>query len=274
MLAMLLAVDVGNSNTAIGVFAGTQLCCELHVSTSRHWTRDEAAVMLRQYLDLHGVDQGKIDQAVIACVVPPCLRPLVEALRKYWGVESLVVGPGVRTGMPIRYDAPRDVGADRIVAAVAAHERYAKPRGVEFGVIVVDFGTATTFDVISPQPEFVGGAIAPGIGISADALVSRAARLSRVELEFPPQVVGRNTAQAMQSGLFFGYLGLIEGMIARISEEIAWPSVIVATGGFGSLIASRTDKIEHVDDSLMLVGLRMIYLRNQGPNETHALAPD
>ncbi len=263
---MLLAVDVGNSNTSFGVFEGEELRCELRVGTRRGWTRDEFAITLERALALRSYNFEAITAAVLASVVPPVQRPIVEGLERYVGVEALVVGPGVRTGMPVLYEPPKDVGADRIVAAIAAHEGYAKGRGVDGGntaMIVVDFGTATTFDVISPRPEYLGGAIAPGVGISADALFQRAARLPRVDVVKPPTVVGRNTVDAIESGLFFGYVSLVEGMLARIRAELDWPARVVATGGLARTVAHETTAIDAVDDNLMLEGLRMIYARNR-----------
>ncbi len=267
---MLLAVDVGNSHTTFGLFGeapaqgGEQLRCELRLSTRHGWTRDEVAIALRQGLELAGYSLASVDAAVIACVVPPALGPLREALTRYGGFEPLVVGPGVRTGMPIRYDPPQDVGADRIVTAVAAHERHGGTGAEKNGVIVVDFGTATTFDVVSPAPEYLGGAIAPGIGISADALFARAAKLPRVDATKPDRVIGRNTVGAIQSGLVNGYLGLVEGLIARIEAEVDFPTRVVATGGFASVIAPQTPAIDVVDDALVLEGLRIIHARNRG----------
>lgn len=256
---MLLAVDVGNSHTTVGVFEGEVLRCELRLATRRGWTRDELAVGLRQALGLADLDFGQLRHAIVACVVPPVLGPLQQALARYVGVEPLVVGPGVRTGMPIRYDPPQDVGADRIVTAVAAHERHAAP---EHGIVVVDFGTATTFDVVSPKPAYLGGVIAPGIGIAADALFARAAKLPRVDVSRPERVVGRNTVGAIQSGLVYGYIGLVEGLIHRIREELEWPCRVVATGGFAPVVADQSAAIDVVDDALVLEGLRLIHLRN------------
>lgn len=258
---MLLAVDVGNTQTSIGVFDGDQLRCESRCSTRRDWTRDEAAVTITGLLRLHGIELSEIKHSVVACVVPPALRPLVQALRQYVGGEPVVVGPGVKTGMPIRYEPPQDVGADRIVTAVAAFRRYGEHD--KRGVIVVDFGTATTFDVVSPRMEYLGGAISPGIGISADALFSRASKLPRVSVSRPEKVVGRNTVGAMQSGLFYGYVGLVEGMIRRILAEVGWQAAVVATGGFASTLAPETDAIDAADDALMLEGLRLIFDKNQ-----------
>ena len=263
--AVLLCVDVGNSHTTIGLFAGQELRAELRISTRRSWTRDEFAIALRQALQLSGYDFADLDDAVVACVVPPALGPLREALTRHGGFEPLVVGPGVKTGMPIRYDPPQDVGADRIVTAVAAHVRHgAGSSDGRVGVVVVDFGTATTFDVVSPAPEYLGGVIAPGVGISADALFARAAKLPRVDPIRPASVIGRNTVSAIQSGIVNGYLALVEGMIARIRAELDWPVRVVATGGFAHTIARESGVIDVVDDALVLDGLRMIYARNRG----------
>ncbi|NVB38499.1 type III pantothenate kinase [Pseudenhygromyxa sp. WMMC2535] len=262
---MLLAVDVGNTNTSIGVFEGEALRCELRLATRRNWTRDEFAIALERALALQGYGFAAIADAVIASVVPPVQGPLVEALRRYVGVQALVVGPGVEAGMPVRYDPPKDVGADRIVAAVAAHRRYGRSEaGEALAVIVVDFGTATTFDVISATPEYLGGVIAPGVGISADALFARAAKLPRVDVVKPATVIGRNTVDAMQSGLFYGYVGLVEGMLARIRGELGNTAQAVATGGLARKVAHETQAIDHVDDSLMLEGLRLLWEMNSG----------
>ena len=217
-------------------------------------------MQLRQALALRDIEFSQLRSAVISSVVPPVSGPLREALERYADLEPLVVGPGVKTGMPIRYDPPQDVGADRIVTAVAAYRRHGKEGA---GIVVVDFGTATTFDVVSPVPEYLGGVIAPGIGISADALFARAAKLPRVDTVRPPAVVGRNTVAAIQSGLVNGYLGLVEGLITRIRDELSWPIVVVSTGGFANSICGDSELIDAVDEDLALQGLRMIYERNQ-----------
>ncbi|MGB1698459.1 MAG: type III pantothenate kinase [Nannocystaceae bacterium] len=258
---MLLAVDIGNTHTCVGLFEGDELRCELRLTTHRDWTRDEVAVTLVQALELRGLSLAVVDEAVLACVVPPALKPFSEAIQRYAEVTPLVVGPGVKTGMPIRYEPATDVGADRIVSAVAAHAAYGDP-GAGRGVVVVDFGTATTFDVVSPTPEYLGGAIAPGIGISADALFTRAARLPRVALKMPEQVVGKNTIASLQSGLMYGYVSLVEGMVQRLREDIAWPVTVVGTGGLATTIAAVTSSIDIVNERLMLDGLRLIFERN------------
>ena len=271
---MLLAVDVGNSNSSIGVFEADRLCCELRLATHRDWTRDEFAIKLERALALQDLGFANIHAAVLASVVPPVTEPIVAALARYVGVEALVVTPGLDTGMPVLYDPPQDVGADRIVAAVAAHQRYAKPSlgdapgaagEPNLALIIVDFGTATTFDVVSPTPEYLGGVIAPGVGISADALFRRAAKLPRVDVAKPASVVGRNTVGAIQSGLFYGYVGLVEGVLTRIRAELSWEARVIATGGLARKVAHETAAIDIVDDNLMLEGLRLLHLRMHGP---------
>ncbi len=259
---VLVAVDVGNSHTTVGVFDDADaLLGEIRLETRRGWTRDEFAIALRQGLSLKGLSLSHIDDAVLACVVPPAQPVIEQALSTYVGIQPLVIGPGVKTGMPIRYEPAQDVGADRIVTAVAAHHRHATP---EHGIVVVDFGTATTFDVVSPRPEYLGGAIAPGVGISADALFSRAAKLPRVEAARPATVVGTNTVAAIQSGLVYGYVGLVEGIISRIRDEVAWPVRVVATGGFARMVSETSTALDVVDDALVLEGLRLIYFKNRG----------
>lgn len=262
---MLLAIDVGNSNTSVGVFSGVDLRCELRLTTQRNWTRDELAVALERVLALAGVRLTDLHDAVVASVVPPVLSPLLRALSRYAGLDALVIEPGLDTGMPILYDPAHEVGADRIVAAIAAHQRYGATRDPEpaRGVIVVDFGTATTFDVVTPVPEYLGGVIAPGIGISADALFARAAKLPRVDIARPARVIGTNTIVAVQSGLLYGYVGLVEGMIRRIRGELDYPVAVVATGGFAPNVARETDVIDAVDDALVLEGLRLIHARHR-----------
>jgi type III pantothenate kinase len=261
---MLLAIDVGNSNSSIGVFEGEHLRCELRLATHRDWTRDEFAIKLERALALQSMGFAGIHDAVLASVVPSVTEPIVAALARYVGVEALVVTPGLDTGMPVLYDPPQDVGADRIVAAIAAHDRYARADGITKAIIIVDFGTATTFDVVSPTPEYLGGVIAPGVGISADALFRRAAKLPRVDVAKPASVVGRNTVGAIQSGLFYGYVGLVEGLLARIRGELSWEVRVIATGGLARKVAHETAAIDIVDDNLMLEGLRLLHLRKRG----------
>jgi type III pantothenate kinase len=253
---MLLVVDVGNTNIVYGLFAGAELVHQFRVESGRGRTSDEYAVVLRELLAMRGVAPSSVDAAIIASVVPSLTEPMIDLVRTGFGREPMVVGPGIRTGMAILYENPREVGADRIVNAVAAFERF------KAGLIVVDFGTATTFDCVTPKGEYLGGVIAPGIQISADALFSRAARLPRVEIAKPPKVVGRNTLHSMQSGIVYGYVGLVDGLVERLKEELAYPCSVIATGGLARLIAPLSKTIEEVDDILTLVGLRILHERN------------
>ena len=254
---MLLAIDVGNTNIVYGLFDGTALVRQFRVETGRGRTADEYAVVLRQLLAMHDVAPEAVSAAILASVVPALTEPMVELVRRGFGKEALVVGPGVKTGMSILYENPREVGADRIVNAVAAYEK------VKAGVIVVDFGTATTFDCVTPKGEYLGGVIAPGIQISADALFTRAAKLPRVEIALPPKVVGRNTLHSMQSGIVYGYVGLVDGMIERLRQELGYEAAVIATGGLARLIAPLSKFIQEADDVLTLVGLRILHERNQ-----------
>jgi type III pantothenate kinase len=253
---LLLTIDVGNSNTVLGVFDGSELRAHWRLTTRREQTADEYRILVRNLFAGSGLDPARVEAIALASVVPPLTPVLVELARRYLGRDPLVIGPGVKTGMPILYEPPSDVGADRIVNGVAAFATYGGP------VIVVDFGTATTFDVITRRGEYVGGVICPGIGISADALFQRAARLPRVDVRDPGRVVGRTTVGSMQSGLYFGYAAMCEGLIARIRAELGEPARVVATGGFAGTLAAEIPSIETVDPVLTLVGLRLIFERN------------
>lgn len=253
---MLLAVDVGNTNISYGVLDGARLVHHLRTESNRQRTADEYAVLVRQMLQLRGLDPSVVDAAIIASVVPALTDVMVDFVERAFGLEAAVVGPGIKTGMPILYEDPREVGADRIVNAVAGYE-WAKG-----SVIVVDFGTATTFDCVSPKGEYLGGAITPGVQISADALFARAARLHRVELALPPKAIGRNPTQSMQAGIVFGYAGLVDGLCARLTRELG-PARVIATGGLAGLIGKQTESIEHVDPDLTLTGLRLLHERNR-----------
>ncbi len=254
---MLLAIDVGNTNTVVGAFDGAILRHDWRLQTSQNRTADEYGILLRQLFELSGVDPGKVNAVAISSVVPPLALTLEQMVVRYFKVKPLFVGPGVKTGMPILYENPREVGADRVVNAVAAYERWRQ------GLIVVDFGTATTFDAVSQKGEYLGGAICPGIAISMDALCRAASKLPRVEFAKPPNVIGRNTVASMQAGLVYGYVGLVDGICARMSDELGFTPRIVATGGLAPLIAGVSKAIQEVDEHLTLDGLRILHDRNR-----------
>ena len=254
---LLLAIDIGNTNTVLGIYRGTTLLDHLRIESRRNSTVDEYSALVHMLLHQRGFSFADLDQAVIGSVVPPLTSVFEEVCRHGIGKAPVLVEPGKRTGMPLLVDNPREVGADRIVNAIAAYDRYKK------ACIVVDFGTATTFDVVNAKGQYLGGVIAPGIGISADALFARAAKLPRVDIQRPAHVIGRTTVQAIQSGLVFGYVSLVEGLVRRLNVELGEPTVVVATGGLASLIASETSCIHEVLEFLTLDGLRMLYDRNR-----------
>lgn len=255
---MLLVIDVGNSNTVLGVYRGDELVRDWRIATDKDRTVDEYAMLVRNLFDLSQMHFDQLSAVIISCVVPPMLNSLEALCAKYFKLVPLVVGPGIKTGMPIHYDNPKEVGADRIVNAVAAFEKW------HCGMIIVDFGTATTFDVVSAAGEYQGGAIAPGIGISAEALFARASKLPRVEFSRPAQVVAKDTVSSMQAGIFYGYVGLVEGIVSRIREETGLPLKVVATGGLAAAIAEASDMIDSVEPFLTLDGLQIIHRRNSG----------
>ncbi|HET9594909.1 MAG TPA: type III pantothenate kinase [Anaeromyxobacteraceae bacterium] len=254
---MLLAVDVGNTNTVLGAFEGRTLRQQWRVETSHSRTADEYGIQLRQLFAAAGVEPRAVDAVAVSSVVPPLAGTLTRMSERYFGVKPLFVGPGVKTGMPILYDNPREVGADRIVNAVAAWDRWA------CGMVVVDFGTATTFDAVSQKGEYLGGAISPGIGISMEALFTHAAKLPEVEFARPPHVIGKNTVASMQSGLVYGYVGLVDGICERMAAELGFTPKVVATGGLAPLLAGVSRSIDEVDEHLTLRGLCLIHERNR-----------
>jgi len=254
---MLLAVDIGNTNIALGVFEGEQLRATWRVATGVNQMADEYAVLLLNLLHYQGLDKSDIKEVALCCVVPPLLGTFEELFQRYFHISPLVVGAGVKTAVRIRVDNPREVGADRIANAAAAHHLY------NGSIIIVDLGTATTFDTVSKEGDFLGTAIAPGIATAAEALFARASALPRVELVHPKQAIGTNTIAAMQSGIVFGYVGLVEGIVARIQQELGEKVKVVATGGYAGLIAKETAVIDEVNPDLTLVGLRLIYLMNK-----------
>lgn len=254
---MLLAVDIGNTTIDFGVFEEKSLLQHWKVKSEREKTCDEYAVTLLNLFSFSGVEIKKIKSVLLSSVVPP-LTPVFEDLsQKMFGVKALVVGPGLRTGMAILYENPLEVGADRVVAAVAAFEKHGGP------CIVVDFGTATTFDAVSAQGEYVGGSIAPGVQISAEALYLKTARLPRIEIKKPKKAIGRTTVSSMQSGLYFGYIGLVSNIIEEIKKELGKEAKVVSTGGFAAQISSEIKAIDFYEPNLVLEGLRIIYERNE-----------
>jgi len=259
---MLLAIDVGNTNIVLGVFRGAELVHSWRLATFRERTSDELGILITGLCGHHQVTRENISGIVMASVVPPLTGTMIAMARDYFGRAPLNVEPAANAGMPIRYDNPQEVGADRVVNGIAAYEEYGR-RGHR-AVIVVDFGTATTFDAISAAGEYLGGVICPGPQISADALFQRAAKLPRIDVRKPERVIGRTTVGSMQSGLFWGYVDMVEGLVRRIKTELGGDPAVVATGGLAASVAPETNVVDHVDPELTLRGLRIVWERNRG----------
>lgn len=257
LAAMLLAIDVGNTQTVVGVFDGERLTADFRIHTDDRSTGDELGLVMVDLLEQRDLTPAQVSAVVVSSVVPALARSIDELSHNYFNQTPMVVGPGTRTGIRIQYDDPRRVGADRIANAIAAHHLYQGP------AVLVDFGTATTFDAIDARGDYMGGAIAPGIQISHDALVSHAAMLMRVELTAPPEAIGHSTITSMQSGIVYGYVGLVEGLVARFRKEIAGPAKVIATGGLAPSLSRLIPSIDIVDELLTLQGLRLIHEQNR-----------
>jgi type III pantothenate kinase len=253
---MLLAIDIGNTTVALGVFSGQKLIQDWKVRSEREKTSDEYGIMLLELLRTSRLEPSAIKGVIISSVVPPLTPVFQELSQGLFKLKALVVGPGLRTGMPILYEAPLEVGADRVTASLGAFEKYGGP------CIVVDFGTATTFDAVTEKGEYLGGAIAPGVQISAEALYLKTAKLPRIEIVKPKKAIGRTTVASMQSGLYFGYIGLVNNIIAEIKKELGEKTKIIATGGFAAQLAPELKAVDHHEPHLVLEGLRIIYERN------------
>lgn len=254
---MLLVIDVGNTQTNFGVFKGEKLIVSWRISTNTEETADELAVTLSELFNLKGILFNGVKGVAIASVVPHCTAALQEMCQKFFGLEPLIVSPGTKTGIVILYDNPHEIGPDRIVNAVAAYELYGGP------VIVVDFGTATTFDAVSKKGEYLGGAIAPGIEISTNALFEHAARLSKVDLVKPPRVIGKNTRESLQSGIIFGFAGQVDEVVRKMDEELNGKAEVIATGGLAPFIAPECATVDKINVDLTLIGLKKVWERNK-----------
>jgi type III pantothenate kinase len=254
---MLLVIDVGNTNTVIGFYEGEKLVHSWRIRTVADNTMDEYGMLIINLLKSSKVNANSVKDIIISCVVPPMLDILNPLSEKYFHIKPMIVGPGIKTGMPIFYDNPKEVGADRIVNAVAAKEKYGGD------LIIVDFGTATTFDYVSKDGEYMGGCISPGITISVEALFEKASKLPRVEFGKPKNIIAKDTVSSMQAGIMYGYAGLVDGIVERMRQEVKSHPRVIATGGLAIVIASETKSIEIVDDMLTLDGLRLLYLKNK-----------
>ncbi|MBN6889728.1 type III pantothenate kinase [Cytobacillus horneckiae] len=253
---MIFVFDIGNTNMVLGVYEGDELKYHWRIETNRHKTEDEYGMIIKSLFEHEKLSFSDIDGIIISSVVPPIMFTLERMCEKYFHIKPLVVGPGIKTGLNIKYDNPKEVGADRIVNAIAGIHVYGSP------LIIVDFGTATTYCYINEHKQYMGGAIAPGIGVSTEALYSRAAKLPRIEIARPEGIVGKNTVAAMQSGILFGYVGQVEGIVRRMKEESKTTPTVIATGGLANLISKESNIIDVVDPFLTLKGLQLIYKRN------------
>lgn len=255
---MLLCIDIGNTNIVLGVVDEDRILDHWRVRTEREMTSDELGVFLGNLFRASDIHMADIGDIIISCVVPPLLNTMEELSHRYFGVKPMIVGPGLKTGMPIFYDNPKEVGADRIVNAVAAYEKY------HCGLIIVDFGTATTFDCVSEEGAYIGGAIAPGVTISCEALFRKASKLPRVEIIAKPRsVIAKDTISSMNVGIVYGYAGLVDGIVKRMKKAVEYEMTVIATGGLASLICEESESIEHVEEFLTLEGLMIIFRRNR-----------
>ena len=254
---MLLVIDIGNTNIVFGIYRNDTLVNHWRLSTVLQKTVDEYAMLLESLLSLEKLRLADMHSAIISCVVPPLLISFQMMCCKYIGIQPIIIGPGIKTGMPILYENPQEVGADRIVNAMAGYEKHKK------AVIVVDFGTATKFDYVTPKGEYMGGAIAPGILISAEALFERASKLPRVELTKPKEIIAKNTVNAIQAGIVYGYISLVDGIVKRMKEAVATNPYVIATGGLANLIYGESESLDEVDELLTLKGLKLLYEKNK-----------
>jgi len=254
--SVLLVIDVGNSNIVLGIYDGDRLLKDWRISTDKSKTTDEYGILVHDLFRLSNIPFALVSGIIISSVVPTLTGVLEKLSQQYFGFKPHIVGPGIKTGMPILYDNPREVGADRIVNAVAGFEKYQSP------LIIVDFGTATTFDYVNSKGEYCGGAIAPGVVISMEALFQRASKLPRVEILKPPHILAKNTVNSMQAGIYYGYVGLVDGIVSRMKAECREKPTVIATGGLAGLIAPESQTIEKIEEFLTLEGLRILYSRN------------